>query len=273
MSFKSVCSNGLWKQGCSFWGFCRTGAHYLGEKSLLGLEDLRSRVDLISIFFSITRVPFLISLGWFITAYLFITEVGRILEGGHTCSWSHRELKGHIYSYNWGISYYDIIIPKSIDLQHFSEVWKPKQARPNFLGGLPAREGCNSARTTTQKIEGKEIDLSYLVAAVGSLRETISHYFHCILELFSATHFILPSLFQIWSSLVLRWAIYLNKMQIWVLWLFYCCFYVFYCCLCSNLSLQTNCAISLNNKPKTQSPQTTCANCLTKPLNQKHWKL
>jgi hypothetical protein len=30
----------------------------------------------------------------------------------------------------------------------------------NFLGGFPAREGRNSARTTTQNIAGKEIDLS-----------------------------------------------------------------------------------------------------------------
>jgi hypothetical protein len=50
--------------------------HCLGEKSSLGLEDLRSRVDLILEVFSITRAPFLISLGGFITTYLFITEVG-----------------------------------------------------------------------------------------------------------------------------------------------------------------------------------------------------
>ena len=74
--------------------------HSLGEKSSLGLEDLGSRVDLIPKVFAITRAPFLISLGRFITAYLFITEVGQIREGGCTCSWSYRELEGQIYNYS-----------------------------------------------------------------------------------------------------------------------------------------------------------------------------
>jgi hypothetical protein len=39
---------------------------------------------------------------------------------------------------------------------------------------------------------------------------------------------------------------------------------VFYCCLSSNLSLKTNCPITLNNKPKTQAPQTTGVNCFDK---------
>jgi hypothetical protein len=69
------CSSDLWKQGHSFGGFCRTGAHCLGEKSSLGLEDLGYGVYLIQELFTITRAPFLISLGRFITAYLFITEV------------------------------------------------------------------------------------------------------------------------------------------------------------------------------------------------------
>jgi hypothetical protein len=87
-------------------------------------------------------------------------------------------------------------------------------SRPIFLEGFQPEKGRNSARTTTQVIEGKEIDLSSLVAAVGSPEEAISHYYHCILELFSATHIILPSLFQICPSHVLRSAIYLNKIQI-----------------------------------------------------------
>jgi hypothetical protein len=55
-------------------------------------------------------------------------------------------------------------------LQHFSGVWRPEQARPNFLGGFLAREGVNSARTTTQKIEEKEIDLSYLACYFWEFR-------------------------------------------------------------------------------------------------------
>jgi hypothetical protein len=66
----------------------------------LGLEDLGSGVDLIPEVFSITREPFLISLGEFIIAYLFITEVGRIPKGGHTCSWRYRESEGQIYNYS-----------------------------------------------------------------------------------------------------------------------------------------------------------------------------
>jgi hypothetical protein len=67
---------------------------------LLVLEDPRSILDIILEVFSITRSHFLINLGWFIIAYLFIIEVGKIPKGGHTCSWSDKELEGHIYSYN-----------------------------------------------------------------------------------------------------------------------------------------------------------------------------